>query len=1011
MRIRYLTIVLLLLLTAGAWAGDDKKRSLSSSELNWLVAELSHPDLARREAATQRLIDAGESAVRKIRSLCDSRDEGAALRARRIFGAVHGVSPEVYDAVRAILWQPGGSSFEIGAKAKKIVEAGPGAAALALRLLDNKGELSTEIAVRTSLNRIATGADRQDSGFSTILNFSAAASPALRNVMKDRECERIVRTHALWLYSLVTGADRASGLAPLLSDSDPVIRHEAALATAETISAGQFSWVARGLGVHPGAERNIVANAAASRLQVKDLEKHLSSSSESAAVLAAQVLGFKRGEEALDTLTARIAKERRAPVLEAIASGLAEFRDPKGIEALITIYSSNISSSKHARVRSAAVSALRHQTSEREARGCITAALLDTDEGVRLMAADSLASLSDRAAAPALIFVALNDSSDMVQARALSGLKALVPDGPPATISGANVLDKLAESWRRWLDRNEESFGKEELPWFSDSRDATRIVSNIRESIESSFFYFEKKELVDTDALNKAAIAAMREVFEGTDPVKMEGTDRKIIEAVLNSKSVHNPETVLSCLGTIPFEAATSDLIRITNSSANGMLESLGDRYSRLNLSNDPEGKVKPGWLPGLLDNSDKSNGIYITLKDDVWVVDFILYDSSGFYAGIRVGDQLVKVGDKFTGELTRKEVARKVNKAGEFQFLREGWNRPYTFTLEPTEVMARRMVTRAVLPGKIGYIRLKSFDIGCSVKIEQALQEMERDGIFGLILDLRNNPGGTVIDATAIVDKFLPEGKTICVNVTRGGDDGHEEEEDELLSTDSTTDRDYPVVVLVNRSSASASEMTSGSLQGNERAVVVGETTFGKGIGQNGRTFAGFSSDTAIGKTRSVYVVYLTMMRYLLPEGNRSIHHIGVEPDVPVIERSLKGSAFDKVMKAQNSKAMKAYLADLLENHREIAIALAIFDNDDSTRYPGFDALHGKVKRWVSEKETRRIIRREIRASLIEEADDALFSKLFYDIQEDRTLRAGIRELAAEASVDLDGIEEYGKL
>ncbi len=1011
MRIQKLTLLLLVLIMPLAWAGDDRKRSLTGSEMNWLVGELSHPDLARREAATQRLIDAGEAAARRVRSLCDSRDEGAALRARRIFSAVHGVSPEIYDEVNAIIRQPGSTRSEIGAKAKKIVAAGPGAADLALRFLKNSGELGTEIAVRTALDKIAAGIDLRDSQFASIMNRSATASNALVNVMYDRDCQRIVRTHALWLYSLVTGEERAKGLTFLLTDPDPVIRHEAALAAAETVSARNFDNIAAGLGENATPERNILANAAASRLTVKDLEKHIESSSESVSGLAAIVLGFKRDEKALETLTARIGDERRVPVLEAIAAGLAEYRSPEGIEALVSIYTANISSSKHARVRAAAVSALRYQASEREARGCITAALLDSDEGVRLMAADSLASLATRNAAPALVFAALNDESDTIRARALSGLKALIPDGPASSISGGNVLDKLADKWKKWLDRNRDSFEKEELPWFVDSRDAVRIVSHIRDNIESSFFYFEKKELVKEEALNKAAIQAMKQVFKGSDPVKMDGTDKKIIEAVLSSRSVANPETVLSCLGAIPFEAETSDLVRITNSAANGMLGSLGDRYSRLNLSNDPEGKVKPGWLPGLLDNSNKSNGIYASMKDDIYVVDFILYDSPAFYAGIRVGDQLVKVGEKFAGELTRREVLKQVNEEGEFQFLREGWNRPYSFSLTPVEVMTRRQVTRAILPGRIGYVRLKAFDIGCSVKIEQALQEMEREGICGLILDLRNNPGGTVIDATAIVDKFLPEGKTICVNVTRGGRDMHEEEEEELKSTDSTTDREYPVAVLVNRSSASASEMTSGSLQGNERAVIVGETTFGKGIGQSGSTVAGFSSETALGKTRSVYVVYLTMMRYLLPEGNRSIHLVGVEPDVPVLKRSLKGAAFDKVMKARNHKAMQEYVADLLENHRDTAIALAIFDGEDTVRYPGFDKVYGKIKRWVSEKEARRIVRRDIRNRLIEEADDDLFRKLFYDIQEDRTLRAGVREIASEASVELIEFEEYGKL
>jgi len=1015
MRTKTVTFILvaLFLCVFGSYADvfgarADEKRTASLAQIDRWISDLSHPDMARREAATDQLIDAGPRAGHRIRPLCASIDRAESVRALRIFSAVFGVSPDVYDTVRLVVRQT--RSGDAPTAARKIIDAGPGAARFGLRLLTPSGgtppALYTELFVRVALEKIALGADLEQQSYASILDLSAAAAPALLHVVEEGDNDRLVRTNALWLYSLVTGPDRAAGLARVLRDSDPVVRHEAVLAAAETLKGDNFAVLAAAIGAHPGAERSALANAAASRIAVDDLKDHLGSNDDGVASLAAMAIGLKRDEDALDALAGRVKGEKRNCVLEAITVGLAEFCDPKGIDALVEIYTSH----KDAAVRSSAIAALRHRTEERAARACLTAALLDNDQAVRLQAAESLIGVGDPIVAPALVFAANNDQSRTVRARALSGLAALFDDGPDAAYSAQfGSRENLARSWERWLGRKAESFDGEKLPWFGDGRDAVRIITGVRDQVGESFFYFDKKELVDEEALNKAALGALKKVFEGDDPVTMEGLDKKIFERLLKSKAVKSPEVFLSCLGAIPFESDVSDLVRITNQAVSGMIKSLGDRFSRLVLSNDPDGKVKPGWLPGLLDNSDKTNGLYVSKKDDLYVVDFVLYDSAAFYAGIEPGDQLIKVGDTFAGELTKSEIGKKIIGEGEFQFLREGWNRPYSFTLVPTEAMASHIVTSAVLPGRIGYIRLKAFDIGCSVKVEQNLQKLESAGIKGLIFDVRNNPGGTVIDATAIVDKFLPEGETISINVTRGrGKKSHEEVEEEILSTDAPSDREYPVVILVNKSSASASEMTSGSLQGNGRAIVVGQTSFGKGIGQSGSTFSGFASETALGDTRSVYVVYLTMMRYLLPEGKRSIHHIGVEPDVPVLERSLKGSAFDKVMRARRHKALVEYVDGLIEKDRAAAEALAVFDGNDTGRYPGFKKMYGKVKRWVSEAEARRIVRAALRKRLIEAAEDDLFKKLFYDIQEDRTLRAGIRALGSEAEIDLSDLEEY---
>mgnify|MGYP001794974007 CR=1 FL=1 len=486
----------------------------------------------------------------------------------------------------------------------------------------------------------------------------------------------------------------------------------------------------------------------------------------------------------------------------------------------------------------------------------------------------------------------------------------------------------------------------------------------VRGRVQTEFFHIGDEDKVATSTLEAAARKGSEKVAEreGDRALALDGVERQIFARFLKQHESMQAAELLYSLGALPFEAPVSELIRLTNAAAHSMVASLGDPYSRVMPSNDPEGA--PAWLPAELEGGTKTNGFRAADEGGRKVVDFVLYDSPAWHAGIRAGDEVVKIGDTFTAELDRRALGKKMNKEGEFQILRDGWLRPMQVKLTPNEAGSRHVVVHRVLPGNIGYVRLKAFEPGCSVKIEDAVARMEREhDIQGLILDLRNNPGGTVVDAVSIVDAFVPAGRTITVMETRNGDDLFTEVE---TSTPKGTDRDYPMAVLVNRCSASASEMTSGALQGLERATVIGETSFGKGIGQNGAAVQGFSSDTALGTSSSAYTIYLTILRYYLPEGRRSIHGVGVEPDISVRRGGLKGTAHSKAMRAVQNKAFKEYVEDLLKNDRELAIQLAANDGGDTGRYPGLKKAHRKVKRYVDLDRMRELVRRELRRQLL---------------------------------------------
>lgn len=210
----------------------------------------------------------------------------------------------------------------------------------------------------------------------------------------------------------------------------------------------------------------------------------------------------------------------------------------------------------------------------------------------------------------------------------------------------------------------------------------------------------------------------------------------------------------------------------------------------------------------------------------------------------------------------------------------RSSWpeDREFEITRQKINLPSVRYI---MLPGNIGYLALTGFQRECSDEIEKALLILEQQGMKVLILDLRNNPGGLLEAAVDVVDKFLPEGKLIA---SSKGRDPFIAKEQKYYSKAEGTHPDYPLFVLVNRGSASASEIVSGALQDHKRATIIGEVTFGKGSVQ--QLFEVMSTE---GKTR----LRLTIAKYYLPSG-RSIHKEegskegGVKPDIEMKEQDL---------------------------------------------------------------------------------------------------------------------------
>lgn len=204
---------------------------------------------------------------------------------------------------------------------------------------------------------------------------------------------------------------------------------------------------------------------------------------------------------------------------------------------------------------------------------------------------------------------------------------------------------------------------------------------------------------------------------------------------------------------------------------------------------------------------------------------------SPAYKAGIRPGDIITMVNGKSTNNLSTTEIADllKGPRGTEVKIVvtREGSDAPITFAVVRDEIK-RNSVTDAFLvkPG-IAYMKITAFNETTSHELDEQMKRIGENSIKGLVLDLRENPGGLLNEGVAVADHFLQKGQTIVSHR------GRSSPEKPYIARNGNHGRDYPIVVLVNKYSASAAEIVSGALQDHDRAWILGETTFGKGLVQ----------------------------------------------------------------------------------------------------------------------------------------------------------------------------------
>ena len=295
-----------------------------------------------------------------------------------------------------------------------------------------------------------------------------------------------------------------------------------------------------------------------------------------------------------------------------------------------------------------------------------------------------------------------------------------------------------------------------------------------------------------------------------------------------------------------------------------GMLSSL-DPYSQfLDPDTYREMKVTTGGEFGGI-------GIEISIRDNLLTVISPIAGTPACKIGIKAYDRIIKIDDESTKDITLIEAVKKMRgKPGEsvkLTVLREGAGRLLEFNIVRDIIKIESIKEAEIVEDKIGYVQIVEFQEHTERDLGKALKKLESQGMEGLIIDLRNNPGGLLTVAVEVADFFLPEGKLIVS--TKGKNSTQN-----LIfkSHKSSAHLDYPIVILINEGSASGSEILAGALRDNKRALLVGAKTFGKGSVQ---TIIPLSDGSA---------VRLTTSKYYLPCGE-SIHEQGIVPDIEVDE------------------------------------------------------------------------------------------------------------------------------
>ncbi|HMK49239.1 MAG TPA: S41 family peptidase [Thermodesulfovibrionales bacterium] len=325
--------------------------------------------------------------------------------------------------------------------------------------------------------------------------------------------------------------------------------------------------------------------------------------------------------------------------------------------------------------------------------------------------------------------------------------------------------------------------------------------------------------------------------------------------------------------------------------------------------------------------------GIQIGSKDGMLTVIAPLEDTPAYKAGIKAGDKIIKINGEFTKDMGLHDAVSKMRgvpgTAVKITIMREGWKDTKEFTIT-REIIKIKSVKYKLLDDGIGYVKITQFQEQTSSDLSAAMDNLTRQKVSALILDLRNNPGGLLNSAVDVSSQFLPSGKLVVFIKDRKGD------KIEYKSNRHKTEFELPMIVIVNQGSASASEIVAGALKDWNKAVLVGTQTFGKGSVQ---------SVVPLGDGSALR---LTTARYYTPKGT-SIQSTGITPDIMVKPELKDGEKTRPVIREKDlEKHLKNEESEDKSLDSDEMIPIEIDEKDDLQLQKAIDLL----KTWRVFKE-----------------------------------------------------------
>lgn len=301
------------------------------------------------------------------------------------------------------------------------------------------------------------------------------------------------------------------------------------------------------------------------------------------------------------------------------------------------------------------------------------------------------------------------------------------------------------------------------------------------------------------------------------------------------------------------------DVKKLAQGAIRGMLSELDDPYSRyldpISFQREQE-NLFMGHFDGL--------GITITTVDEQLTVISPIEDTPAYQAGVKTGDNIMEIDGETTKGMTLDEAVNILRgEKGTIVTLtieRENEEELLEIEIIRDTITIEAVKERIIEDDKIGYIRISTFNANTGNELEEALNDFEKKSLEGIIVDLRNNPGGLLESAIEVASQFIKDGNIVRINSRNNV----------IRDYDSYGNQypDWPLVLLVNIGSASASEIVAGAIQDMNRGTILGETTFGKGLVQQ---VYSLSDDSA---------VMVSTSEYYTPNG-RVINNVGIEPDI----------------------------------------------------------------------------------------------------------------------------------